>query len=85
MRYEVSLPSLGDDADAVTGGTVSAWLAEVGDVLEEGDDLLELTTDKAAFVLPSPVAGTVTEQCVAEGDAVAVGDLLCIFEIEDGD
>lgn len=80
MRVEVVLPSLGDDDDAVAGGTVSFWLAEVGAALREGDDLLELTTDKAAFVVPSPAAGVLAEQCVREGDRIAVGDVLGVLE-----
>ena len=74
---EIHLPSRGDDDDAVTGGKVSELLAAVGDHLEVGDDLLELITDKAAFVVPSPAAGTVAQWRVAEGDAVKVGDVLC--------
>ena len=80
MQIEIRLPSLGDDDDAVAGGTISEWYAEVGPVAE-GDDLLELTTDKAAFVLPAPQAGTLVERRVREGDKVKVGDVLCIFEV----
>jgi 2-oxoglutarate dehydrogenase E2 component (dihydrolipoamide succinyltransferase) len=81
MRYEVELPSLGDDDDAVTGGAVSQWLAEEGALLEQEDDLLELTTDKAAFVVPCPVQGTLIERCVMEGSHVQVGDVLCVLEV----
>ena len=80
MHVDVCLPSLGDDDDAVTGGTVSEWLAAEGPVAE-GDDLIELTTDKAAFVLPAPKAGTLVERKVKEGDDVQVGDVLCIFDV----
>ncbi len=81
MLYEVTLPSLGDDDDAVTGGTVSLWLAQVGDELNVDDDLLELTTDKAAFVVPCPVAGVLRERRLTEGDEVSVGEVLCVLEI----
>ena len=83
MRYEVRLPSLGDEEDAVNGGTVTAWLADVGDTLAEDGDLLELTTDKAAFVVPAPRAGRLAEQCVAPDDEVAVGDLIGVLEVAD--
>ena len=81
MDYKVFLPSLGDDDDAVSGGDVSAWLAEVDTFLQEGDDLLELTTDKAAFVVPCPVEGILKERCVKENNEIAVGDLLAILEV----
>jgi len=80
MRFDVVLPSLGDESDAVTEGTVAVWHAENGATVAEGDDLVELTTDKAAFVLPAPKAGTVVERRVNEGDKVAVGDVLCVLE-----
>jgi pyruvate/2-oxoglutarate dehydrogenase complex dihydrolipoamide acyltransferase (E2) component len=80
MRIEVPLPSLGDEEDTASGGTIVAWLAELGAELAEGDDLLELTTDKAAFVVASPAAGRLVEQAVAVGDKVSVSDVLCILE-----
>lgn len=80
MQVEIVLPSLGDDADAVAGGTVSEWMVNSGFVAA-GDDLLELTTDKAAFVLPAPRSGTLVEKRVKPGDSVKVGDVICVFEV----
>ncbi len=80
MQIEIPLPSLGDEDDAVQTGTVAFWLAETGAELKEGDDLLELTTDKAAFVVPAPQAGRLAERRVKEGDAIRVGDILGILE-----
>lgn len=78
MRIEVELPDLGQDAEEKA--TVTFWLAELGEEVSEGDDLLELTTDKAAFTVPSPKAGVLVERLVEEGDEVCVGDVLCILE-----
>lgn len=79
MRVEVKLPTLGDDA--AEEATVSYWLIEEGESVREGDDLVEMTTDKAAFSLPSPESGTLMEKMVEEGEEVSVGDVLCIIEI----
>lgn len=79
MRFEVKLPSLGDEGVGTVN--VSQWLVEEGQTVHKGDDLIELTTDKAAFVLPAPKKGTVTERVVAEGEDVAVGDVLCVFDV----
>lgn len=79
MRYEVTLPELGDDS--VDRAIVTLWLADEGDIVSENDDLVEMTTDKAAFSVPSPKAGTLVEKLVEEDDEVAVGDVLCIIEI----
>jgi pyruvate/2-oxoglutarate dehydrogenase complex dihydrolipoamide acyltransferase (E2) component len=82
MRFEVILPSLGDDEDAVSGGAISFWLAEMNALLEEGDDFVELTTDKAAFVVPCPRRGTLVEKRVQEGNRVSVGDVLGVLDVE---
>jgi len=81
MQKNVILPSLGDEKDAVQGAVVSAWLVAEGDSLAEGDDLLEITTDKAAFVVPAPFAGTLASKFVEEDEKVRVGDILCAFEV----
>jgi 2-oxoisovalerate dehydrogenase E2 component (dihydrolipoyl transacylase) len=78
VRIEVRLPDLGEDS--VDGVTVAGWIAKPGTEVGEGDDLIELTTDKAAFTLPSPNAGTLAETRVGEGDEIAVGTVLCVIE-----
>lgn len=79
MRYEVKLPDLGDEA--ADEATVSYWLVEEGDEVSESDDLVEMTTDKAAFSVPAPKSGVLLEKLVEEGEDIAVGDVLCVLEI----
>ena len=79
MRYEVKLPSLGEDT--TEAATVSMWLANVGDEIRENDDLLELTTDKAAFTVPCPKTGRLVEKLVNENQEVHMGDTIAALEI----
>jgi 2-oxoisovalerate dehydrogenase E2 component (dihydrolipoyl transacylase) len=79
MRIEVTLPDLGEDS--VDGVTVASWLAPTGAALHQGDDLIELTTDKAAFTLPCPRDGTLVRTLVGEGDDIEVGTALCVLEV----
>jgi len=79
VRFEVKLPGLGEDTTDIV--TVSSWLAQIGDELKQGDDLLEITTDKAAFSLPAPKDGILSELLVHDGDEINVGDIVCIFEV----
>ncbi|RJQ30142.1 MAG: biotin/lipoyl-binding protein [Peptococcaceae bacterium] len=74
---EVKLPFL---AEGVNECTVTYWQVQEGDTVAEGDDLVEMSTSKAVFNVPSPVSGTVVEILVGEGDVVKVGDVLCIIE-----
>lgn len=80
MRVKVTLPELGDDADKEAA--VSFFFPEVNDDINEGDDLVEMLTDKATFNVPAPVSGKVVEIAVNEDDVVKVGELLAIIETE---
>lgn len=79
MRVEIALPDLGEDAESRV--MVSSWLVDIGSHVDEGDDLIELTTDKAAFTLPAPQSGVVSEFCVQEEDTVDVGEVICVMEV----
>ena len=79
MIIDITLPDLGDDAEHTV--TVSAWMTQIGSELSEGDDLLEITTDKAAFCVPAPQAGTLKEWVVKEDQVIHVGDVICTFDV----
>ena len=61
---------------AMEEGMVVAWLAEEGDQLEAGQEVLEIETTKITNVFESPAAGTLSRRVVAEGETVPVGALL---------
>jgi len=74
---EVKLPPI---AEGVVKASVSYWHHSAGDAVKEGEDLVELVTDKATFNLPAPASGTLKEVLVAEGDEVKVGQVLAKIE-----
>ncbi|MFW6457148.1 MAG: biotin/lipoyl-containing protein [Planctomycetota bacterium] len=78
MEKEVVLPELGEDAPEEA--EVSFWYAQVGDTIEEGEDLVEMVTDKAAFTVPASTGGTVKEIRVDEGDMVDVGQAIAVID-----
>lgn len=75
----VVLPELGEGIDKAT---ITYWYFQEGDHLKEGDDLVEISTDKATFNLPSPVTGRLTEILYQEGATVGVGETLAVIEEE---
>lgn len=79
MRVNVTLPDLGEDS--VQNAKIAFWLVEVGAHVNEGDEILELTTDKAAFTLPAPQSGTLIERLKKEGEQISTGDAICVFEV----
>jgi len=74
---KVHLPALGEGIDKAT---VSYWYFKAGEKVNEKDDLVELTTDKATFNLPSPATGNLCEILVHEGETVNVGEPLGVIE-----
>ncbi len=74
MATDFKLPELGEDAP--DKADVSFWYVAEGDDVEEGDDMVEMVTDKAAFTVPSPVSGKIDAILVEEGDTVQVGQVM---------
>ena len=70
---EVKLPPL---AEGVDKASVSYWHHSVGDNVKEGEDLVELVTDKATFNMPSPASSVLKEITVNEGEEAKVGQVL---------
>jgi len=73
----VILPELGE---GITKATISYWFFKVGEKVKEKDDLVELTTDKATFNLPSPCSGVLSGITHSEGDSVEVGQVLALID-----
>ena len=78
MSTEVKLPPMGDDAP--DKAEVSFWYAEEGEQVEEGQDIVEMVTDKAAFTVPAPASGVLSSILVKEGEKVAVGQTMATLE-----
>ncbi len=72
---DITLPQLGE---TVTEGTITRWFKKVGDTIAADEPLFEVSTDKVDTEVPSPVAGTLTEIRVAEGETVAVGTVIAV-------
>jgi len=76
-EYSFKLPDLGE-------GTVEAeivqWHVAPGDVVREGDLMVDVMTDKANVEVPAPVDGTVLRVHGEPGELLAVGSELVALE-----
>ena len=81
MATEVKLPELGD---GIESGDVLEIFVSVGDVISEGQDIIEMETDKASVPVPSSVAGKITKINVSEGETVPIGGVLIEVEAAAG-
>lgn len=74
---DVKLPEVGE---GVTEGEMVKWLVKVGDTVNADQPIAEVMTDKATVEVPSPVAGTVKELKVKEGDIVPIETVMLVLE-----
>ena len=81
-KIEVKVPELSTEDTKVEEATVSFWYKKVGDAVNEGDDLVEIVTDKADFRIPAPASGKLVERKVEEDDVVNIGDVVAVIEAE---
>ena len=84
MAISVQMPALGE---SVTEGTVTRWLKQEGDTVEQDEPLLEVSTDKVDTEIPSPAAGVLKKIIAQEDDTVEVGGELAVIgdASEDGE
>lgn len=57
----------------MTEAVLNSWLKQPGDMVEEGDSIAEIETDKTTMELEAPCAGRLGPHLVSEGDVVEVG------------
>ncbi len=62
-----------------TEGAISRWAVAEGDVVNVGDVLAEIETDKASVEYHAEEAGTVARLLAAEGSVIDVGEPIAIF------
>ena len=74
---QVKLPAIGD---GIESGDILDIFVSVGDMISEGQDIVEVETDKATVPVPSSASGKVSRILVKPGDTVAIGG--AILEIE---
>ncbi len=74
---QVKLPELGDGIDS---GDILDILVSVGDVIEEGQEVVEIETDKATVPVPSSAGGKVVKIHVQQGQSVPIGGLILDLE-----
>jgi pyruvate/2-oxoglutarate dehydrogenase complex dihydrolipoamide acyltransferase (E2) component len=73
MATNVIMPQLGE---SVVEGTISRWLVQVGDTVEQYTPIMEVSTDKVDTEVPAPVAGVVLKLYHPEGATLQAGTVI---------
>ena len=76
MAEIVRMPKL---SDTMTEGVLAAWHKNVGDVVESGELLAEIETDKATMEFESFQDGVLLHKGIETGDTAPVDSILCIL------
>jgi pyruvate dehydrogenase E2 component (dihydrolipoamide acetyltransferase) len=76
MGTDVLMPQMGE---SITEGTLTKWLKNVGDSVARDEPIFEISTDKVDAEIPSPVAGTLSEIRVQEGQTVTINTVVAII------
>ncbi len=72
-------------AQNVEEGTIQTWFFEEGDAVNEGDDLVDLSTEEGTVMIQAPKSGILAEVYYDEGEIVAKGEILCTIDDEEDD
>ena len=73
MATDVIMPQMGE---SIAEGTITKWMKKVGDTVQRDEPIFEISTDKVDAEIPSPVAGTLIEIRVPEGQTVAINTVV---------
>lgn len=77
-QQEVKVPVLGEDIKEVE---VSFWLKEEGEAVNEGEEIVEVLSDKAVFRVSAPKGGKLEKILKKEGEKVKIGETLGIVGV----
>ncbi len=78
MVLEMKVPSPGE---SITEVEIAEWLVQDGDYVEKDQAIAEVDSDKATLELPAEASGVITLKA-EEGDAVAVGQVVCLIDTD---
>src|SRR5438874_4571848 len=76
MAVEVKIPAVGE---SITSGVVSVWHKKSGDLVNAGDALFTLETDKVSTEIAAETAG-VLDTLVPEGREVKIGEVVATID-----
>jgi pyruvate dehydrogenase E2 component (dihydrolipoamide acetyltransferase) len=76
-RIAIEMPRLGYDMEV---GRVSAWLKKPGDLIERGEVIAEIETDKTTVEMEATASGTLVEIIHSSGAEAPVGEPIAWLE-----
>ena len=79
MLIEVKVPQL---SESVSEATLLTWRKKEGEAVAEGENLIDLETDKVVLELPATKAGVLTKIIKQDGAQVASNEIIAMIDTE---
>ncbi|KAJ9637922.1 uncharacterized protein PV06_04506 [Exophiala oligosperma] len=79
-QYEEVVIKVPQMAESISEGTLSTFSKQVGDSVDQDEEVASIETDKIDVSVNAPSAGKITELLVNEGDTVTVGQEIAKME-----
>ncbi|MFI7547867.1 lipoyl domain-containing protein [Actinoplanes sp. NPDC049599] len=77
VRHQVTMPALAED---VIEATVTRWLKQVGDRIDAGEPLVEVSIDKVDIEVPADASGYLREIRISAGTTAPAGSIIAVIE-----
>ncbi|AKH39038.1 MULTISPECIES: 2-oxoglutarate dehydrogenase complex dihydrolipoyllysine-residue succinyltransferase [Nitrosomonas] len=79
MLIEVKVPQL---SESVAEATLISWHKQQGEMVNRGENLIDVETDKVVLELPAPQQGILAEIIKGDGTTVKSGEVIAKIETE---
>jgi 2-oxoglutarate dehydrogenase E2 component (dihydrolipoamide succinyltransferase) len=79
MNVEIKVPQL---SESVSEATLLTWHKQAGEAVAEGENLIDIETDKVVLELPAPKSGVLTKIIRGDGAIVASGEVIAQLDTE---
>ncbi len=79
MIIEIKVPAL---SESVSEATLLSWHKKEGDAVAQGENLIDLETDKVVLELPAPKGGVLSKIMKQNGEVVHTGEVLALLDTE---
>jgi 2-oxoglutarate dehydrogenase E2 component (dihydrolipoamide succinyltransferase) len=81
MKIEVKVPVL---SESISEATLLSWHKKEGERVEQGENLIDIETDKVVLELPAPRAGVITGIAKGDGSTVTSGEVVAWIDTDAG-
>src|SRR5512142_3411577 len=76
---EIKVPQL---SESVTEATLLTWQKKVGEAVQEGENLIDVETDKVVLELPAPKSGVLVKIIRQDGEKVGSNEVIAMLDTE---